>query len=293
MSKFTKTILFGLLTIALLAIPTITAHAGEAQPTATPETTDVTVPKIPPGHFLYSVKLGWESLQEAVAVDATKKALLKQEHLRNRIDELKYEIYINNNKNTAKLLQKIQEKRLEIEEELDTIPKCFDGFRSRMGSACKTDRMLITETGHIVNIKKNIEVLNNLLNNPRMPESSKKGLMNAVNKSGMKLTANMAQGSYKVSSNIMSMLPFKTANLYEPSERIWYSVVINRDSVDVSAGKLIQPDVMLYPTRAQMKEFTSIASNINKNGLGWKEVGRITKLWYNIKKEENYGKENQ
>lgn len=279
-SKFLKTILLWLLTITLLSGLTIAAQAEEAQPTATPSTTDVIVPKIPPGHIFYQLKLGWESLQEAVAFDAAKKAKLKQDHLQNRIQELKYEIYLNGNKNTAKLLQKIQEKRLEVEEHIDSSNlRCGQDVDS--SCADKAKKVLQSET------RKNIEILNNLLNNPRMPESSRKGLMNAVNKSGMKLTANMAQGSYKVSSSVMTMLPFRTANLYEPGERAWYSVVISRDSVDVSAGKLIQPDVTLYPTRAQMKEFTSIASNINKNGLGWKEVGRITKLWYNIKKEVN------
>ena len=276
-SKFTKTILLIFLLTALLSTIAITAQAEEAQPAT--DTPSITVPRIPPGHFLYSLKLGWESLQEAVAFDATKKALLKQEHLRNRINELKYEVYLNGNKNTAKLLQKIQEKRLEIEEHIDNSDLRCNGLDD---SACadKVKKVLESQT------RNNIEVLNSLLNNPKMPNASKKGLMNAVNKSGMKqLKANMVQSNYKVSSSVVSMLPFRTANIYELSEKTWYSVTINRNSVTISPHRLSLADVTLYPTRSEMNEFNSIAKSINKNGLGWKEVGRLTKLWYNIKKE--------
>lgn len=301
MGKFLKTIFLGFLAITSLIILTITAYGGEAQ--VAPAYTDengktVTITenldalyaiKITPGNVLYPVKLGWESLQEFITLDATKKALLKQEHLKNRINELKYEVYLNGNRNSAKVLQKILEKRMDIEEQLENsgmkceqeYSSCADSNIGKIGKALESQN------------KKNIEVLNNLLNNPNIPTASKKGLANAVNKSGMALLkANMAQGNYKVSSSVMSMLPFRTAMIYEPSEKTWYSVIINRESVSISTNKLSQPDATLYPTKAQMKEFTSITrsinkNSINKNGLTWKDVGRITKLWYQIKKEVN------
>lgn len=296
-SKFFKTILLWLLTVTLLSIITITAHADEVQAgqpvyinetgiIPTTEGLDVLYAiKIPPGHILYSVKLGWETLQETLTVDATKKSLLKQEHLKNRINELKYEVYLNRNKNTAKVLQKIQEKRLEIEEQLEMNRLKYD----LEDSLCATCTYNKTDIGKALDYqnKKNIEVLNNLLNNPNMPNASKKGLQNAINNSGMKiLTANMAQGNYRVSSSVMSMLPFRTAMIYEPTEKIWYSVIINRDSVSISTNPLSQPDVTLYPTKLQMIDLNNIACEINNNGLSWKVVGRLTKLWYSIPKEE-------
>lgn len=296
MFKFTKTILVTLLAITLFSIIVITAKAEEVQAgqpayidesgktVALTEDLDALYAiKIPPGHIFYWLKLDIEDLQELLSFDAVKKAILKQEHLKNRIDELKYEVYLNGNKNTATLLQKIQEKRLEVEEHIDNSNLRCGQDSADFACADTIKKVLQSETN------KNIEVLNSLLNNPRMPESSKKGLQNAINRSGMKqeLKANMVQGSYKVSSSAMTMLPFRTANLYEPSEKTWYSMIISRDSVTISANKLSQPDVTLYPTRGQMKEFTSIASNINRNGLGWKDVGRITRLWYNINKEVN------
>ena len=281
MFKFLKTILLGLLATTLLSVIAITAQAQEEQPA---DTARITIPKVPPGHYLYSLKLTLEDLQEKITFNTAKKALLKQEHLRNRINELKYEIYLNQNKNTAKLLQKIQEKRLEIEEHIDNSDLRCQGDIS----ACADNVKKVIESES----RGNIEVLNNLLNNPNMPEASRKGLENAINKSGMgimrkELKANMVQGTFDASPKALTLLPFKSAMVYEPSEQKWYSIVIFSDKVVISAETLNNPDVYVYPTQKQMTKLNKIITGINKHGkITSGDKIELTLLWYQIQKKE-------
>jgi hypothetical protein len=120
-----------------------------------------------------------------------------------------------------------------------------------------------------------------------MPESAMKGLKNALNKSGVKvetqkITGNMTQ-VYRSSS--LNLVPFRSANMYVQSEKKWYGIVINADSMTISDEALSYPEYLLYPSDKQTTELLKIAGKVNKGGLGWGDKVALMKLWLDMKKE--------
>lgn len=143
------------------------------------------IPQFPPGHSLYKLKLVYEKLQETFTFNKIKLIRLKQEHMQNRIDELRYEITYKNSNHAEELIEKIKVKENEIEEITNRYPKCIDGMTGR-GGGCQMQyqnrKEILDFSGDDfkITIKNSQEVLTNLLNDPRMPNSSKKGLENAL-----------------------------------------------------------------------------------------------------------------
>lgn len=295
-----------LITLVLL-ISTTSVSAQETQESISKST-------ITPDSPFYGIKLWLEDIQETLTFNEVKKLTLQQEHLQNRMNELRYETLNNYNKNTEKLLQKIQIKQLEIEEILDNIPKCpaiADGWNTRQSCYFNyintSMKGVLNEDGELTVIKHSQEVLTNLLNNPRMPEQSRKGLENALNKTiktikipiksedevsddtlyNVMISANMVQGTYTANPVYLSFLPFTNVAVLDPSENKWYSIVIENDKIIIlDYLSRDTPQYYLYLTSSQIKSFELTARRINQNGMTTKDKIQLLKLWYGIKKEE-------
>ncbi len=250
---------------------------------------------ITPDSPLYDLKLWFEDLQETLTFNDAKKLSLKQEHLQNRMNELRYDMLKGNNKNTEKLMQKIQIKQLEL---------------------------IADSTAGEESVKRSTVVLTNLLNDTRMPEQSRKGLENAVNKTilsmnrlkisiknnngspeiinikipktikeegeRINISANMVQGTYTANPQYLSLLPFTNVAVLDPNEDKWYTITIENDKIIIlDYLNRDTPQYYLYPTSSQLSSLESIARKINKNGITIKDKIQLLKLWYNIKKVEN------
>lgn len=272
------------------------------QGVTTTTTITVKVPNTPPDSILYPVKLWIEDAQETLqGIVSGKEAMLKlkEQHLQNRMDELQYEARFNNNKNSAKLLQRIQTKRLEIEEEFDKLKNSCEPNCGQAGGEAtfKTKEANDLYVQYSAQVRHNTEVLNGLLNSPTMPAASKNGLMNAVNRSGVRVEKPEdvvgGSGKIKVGANMTQMyqssslrlVPFKSANFYVQSDNKWYSIVIYGDKVTLSDHTLSHPEYTMILTDAQAKELMQIAQDVNKQGkLSWSDTGKLMSMWFNIKK---------
>jgi hypothetical protein len=270
----------------------------------------VTTPASATDSPFYGIKLWIEDTQESLTFNIFNKLNLQQEHLQNRLDELQYEATSNNNINTEKLLQKIQIKQLEISQTLSNIennncakpaigstaiPTCYISIN---GSFIKIDDIRNQANTNAQ------QVIGNLLNDTSMPEQSHNGLVNALNNtilrystnikdtnptpSTINISANIVQGTYQVNPTYLSILPFTSASILDPNENKWYSISVKNNQVIIlDYLNKDTPQYYLYPTSSQMSSFSSIASHINKNGLGFGDKIDMFKLWYGIKKVKN------
>ena len=259
-------------------------------------TADMSLDFITPGHVLYNTKIIVEDIQEALTLDPTRKVLLKQAHLNSRIRELEQNAIRYNNRNAVQILQKLQIKRMEIDAALEDLkPKCADIETGEI-TACK-DFGTDTDSGkkkiyEAVKLQ-NFNVLTKLVESEKMPEQSKKGLTNAIEKSGLKsemeaskktITANMTQ-SYR--STAISYIPFRTAMVNVKGTEKWYAIVLYSNSATISDEmKLDSPDYYLYLKQSQMDELTNLAGNINtKKKLSWQDSIKLMNLWMKIEKK--------
>ena len=260
------------------------------------KTADLSLDFITPGHVLYNAKIGVEDIHEALTLDPTRKVLLKQAHLNARIRELQEDATRRNSRNAVKILQKLQIKRMEIDASLEDLkPKCADIETGEI-TACKdfgtnpdSGKKKIYEAVKL----QNVNVLTKLLESEKMPEQSRKGLTNAIEKSGLKsdiekpqktLTANMVQ-TYK--STAISYIPFRTATVYIKGTGKQYAVVLYSNSATISDEmQLDSPDYYLYLTKSQMNELTNLAQGINsKKKLSWQDSIKLMNLWMEIEKK--------
>lgn len=267
------------LPILLLILITISPMAAAVQ--ETPPSS------IMPDNPFYDLKLIFEDIHEAMTLSLQDKLTLRQEHLQSRLNELQYEARNNYNKNTERLLQRIQIKQLEIEESLATIQ-----------NSCPSDACYVMNKGFKENITEYRNYINNhsqevitaLINNPSMPEQSREGLENALNmtvKRQTRISANMVQGAYSINPIYTSILPFTTVSVLDPNENKWYTITIEN-------GKIIildylsndQPQYYIYPTSSQLQSFENIAKHINRDGLTIQDKIQLFRLWYSIKKVE-------
>jgi hypothetical protein len=288
----------GILLIIMLALA-IPAYAQDATDIPTPAlTAEEETITIPPEHVLYNAKILVEDVQEALTFDPARKALLKQKHLNTRTRELQYDAVKNNNKNAAKILKRLQTKRMELDEALENMkPKCADVETGEI-TPCKEFSSDSANKRIYDGLKRqNTDVLTRLLSSEKMPEQSKTGLRNAIEWSGLKVDekvetdkgevvqANMTQ-SFR--STAISYVPFKTASIYLKKTNTWYSIIVNADSVTISDEiTLSSPQYYLYPTESQMNELVKIANNINANKrMAWKDSIRIMNLWMEISKRK-------
>ena len=291
--------------LAIMLITTISVSAQEETTYTCPDgfvadininciSTSTSITITPDSPF-YDFKLWFEDLQETLTFNDAKKLILKQEHLQNRMNELRYEMSKGNNKNTEKLMQKIQIKQLEL---------------------------IADSTAGEESVKRSTVVLTNLLNDTRMPEQSRKGLENAVNKTilsmnrlkitiknnngspeiinvnipktikeegeRINISANMVQGTYTANLQYLSLLPFTNVAVLDPNEDKWYTITIENDKIIIlDYLNRDTPQYYLYPTSSQLSSLESIARKINKNGITIKDKIQLLKLWYSIKKVEN------
>ena len=259
------------------------------------KTADMSLDFITPGHVLYNAKITVEDIQEALTLDPTRKVLLKQAHLNARIKELEEDATRRNSRNAAKILQKLQTKRMEVDAALEDLkPKCADIETGEI-TACK-EFDINTESGkkkiyEAVKLQ-NFNILTKLIESEKMPEQSKAGLTNAITKSGLNseiekpqktLTANMVQ-TYR--STAISYIPFRTAMVNIKGTEKWYAIVLYSNSATISDEmQLDSPDYYLYLTQSQMNELMSLAENINtKKKLSWQDSIKLMNLWMKIEK---------
>lgn len=307
MSKLPKLIILAGLLITLFSVLATSALAEEEEiipsnpitaDTSTGKEVIVPEPAIPYGHSLYKLKLFIETLQEKLTFDELKLLKLRQEHMQNRIDELKYDAVYKNSKHADALLTKIQEKQGQIDSLLQKLTESKAGERIKAKS--NDGKILIVPIEDFVENQKrsNYEVLNNLINDPNMPEQAMKGLKNAIDNSmksqgkesqGKKqeLDANMVQGTFPVSQRITDLLPFQRIAFLDPSEKKWYSVIVNKDSVEVIEGQEANLEYLIYPTQRQIDELNGVISRLNKNkSLTGRDAWKISLLWWQVKKEQ-------
>lgn len=255
---------------------------------------DTSLSFITPGHILYDAKIMAEDLQETLTFDPTRKVLLKQVHLNARIKELEQNALRYNNRNAAQILQKLQIKRMEIDAALEDLkPRCVD-IETGLTTACKN---FDTESGKkkiYEAIKtQNYDVLTKLVESEKMPEQSKTGLTNAIEKTGLKsevekpkqkISANMVQ-TYR--STAISYIPFRTAMVNIKGTQKWYAIILYSNSATISDEmELGSPDYYLYLTQSQMNELMNLAQNINiKKRLSWQDSIKLMSLWMGIEKK--------
>lgn len=259
---------------------------------------DVSLNFITPGHILYDTRIAVEDLQEILTFDPTHRILLKQAHLNARIKELEQDAITKNNKNAAKILAKLQTKRMEIDADLEDLkPRCADVETGGI-TACKdfgTDSENLGKKSIYDAVKRqNYAVLGKLLESEKMPEQSKKGLTNAIEKSGLKseieehnetITANMTQ-SYR--STAISYIPFRTAMVIIKGTEKKYAIVIRSNEITISDEmQLSNPDYYLYPTQSQTADLFKLAENVNlKKKLSWQDSIKLMSLWMEIQKKQ-------
>jgi len=259
---------------------------------------DVSLNFITPSHILYDARISVEDLQETLTFDPTRRILLKQAHLNARIKELEQDAITKNNKNAAKILAKLQMKRMEIDSALEDLkPKCAD-IETGGITACKdfgTDSANLGKKSIYEAVKRqNYAVLGKLLESEKMPEQSKKGLTNAIEKSGLKseiaeatttISANMTQ-SYR--SSAISYIPFKTAMIFIKGTDKKYAIVIRSNEITISDEmELSSPDYYLYPTQSQVTDLFKLAENVNlKKKLSWQDSIKLMNLWMEIQKKQ-------
>lgn len=284
-------------TILIMLALIIPAYAQTGTDTTTQTGVDGLI-SIPPGHILYEIEIFVEDVEEALTLDLTRKVLLKQKHLNERVKELEEDAVKKNNRNAVKILKKLQTKRMEIDEALEELkPKCADIATGDI-TPCKDFEGKSNKREIYEGIKRqNINVLTRLIESDKMPEQSRTGLRNAIEKSGLQIRenaetdegdivqANMTQ-SYR--STAISYVPFRTAMVYVQGTNKRYSVVIGANSATISDEvSLSSPDYYIYPTQAQMNELVRIANSINtKKKLSWQDSAAVIRLWIDIPKKK-------
>jgi hypothetical protein len=287
----------GTIILLMLAL-TVPAYAQNEAGATVPAAEEKGLISIPPGHVLYEVMIAVEDIQELLTLDPVRKVLLKQKHLNQRVRELEEDAVKKKTRNAVLILKKLQMKRMEIDEALEGLkPKCADVVTGEITPCMEFDRNSTKKTIYMAVKRQNTDVLTRLVESDKMPEQSKEGLRNAIEKSGLKITeqivtdtgdvvqANMTQ-SYK--STAISYVPFKSAMVYVKGTDKWYSVVISANSATVSDEvSLTNPDYYIYPTQSQMNELMRIANSVNaKKKLSWQDSAAIVKLWIDMPKKK-------
>ena len=268
-----------LYTLTILTILLLSDYPAQSAEESIP------IPSIPASSPLYGAKISIQDIQEWLTFNTQQRLLLKQQHLDERLAELKYESIANYNRNSEKIIQKIQIKRLEIEQDLEKLkPECVD---STSNTVIRCDFKDANDTASILYksvSRHNTEVLTKLLASPTMPEASKKGLTNALNRSGIKITANQVQSAtYNTDT---SLIPFRRANFYDPTQKKWFSIIVNSNAIRINNGALSNPEYTIYPTSAQIAEIESMANKVNKQGrLTTKDKIALSWLWFAIEKK--------
>lgn len=289
----------GILILFLLAIAAVPASAQDESISISSINKQLTkvdwsMSAITPGHVLYDVKTTIEDIQELATLDPTRKLLLKQAHLNARIKELEIDATKRNSKYASKILQKLQTKRLEIDSALEDLkPRCADTETGEI-TACKefdteSNKKKIYEAVK----RQNFDVLTRLLESDKMPEQAKKGLTNAITKSGLKseiekpegtVTANMVQ-TYK--STAISYIPFRTAMVNIKGTGKQYAIILGSNQATISDEIVLSsPDYYIYPTESQMNKLMELAKSINtKKKLSWQDSIKLMNLWMEIEKK--------
>lgn len=101
----------------------------------------------------------------------------------------------------------------------------------------------------------------------------------------VKLTGNQVQPiSYTIQPSTSSLIPFKTAMVYDPRDGIWSSIVVSKDSVKISSQTLSNPQYTLYPTAQQLRDFESIINRVNSGTQSPIDKFSLMIIWMQIKK---------
>lgn len=289
----------GIVILLLLAIVAVPASAQDESISISSINNQLTkvdwsMSAITPGNVLYDVKTTIEDLQELVTLDPTRKLLMKQSHLNARIKELEIDATKRNSKNAAKILQKLQTKRMEIDSALEDLkPRCADTETGEI-TACKEFNKDSNKKQIYEAVKRqNFDVLGKLLESEKMPEQAKIGLTNAITKSGLKseievpdvaITANMVQ-TYR--SSAISYIPFRTAMVNIKGTNKQYAIVLGSNQATISDEMVLSsPDYYIYPTQSQMNKLMDLAESINtKKKLSWQDSMTLMNLWMEIEKK--------
>ncbi len=289
----------GIVILLLLAIAAVPATAQDESISISSINNQLTkvdwsMSAITPENVLYDVKTTIEDIQELTTLDPTRKLLLKQAHLNARIKELEIDATKRNSKYASKILQKLQTKRMEIDSALEDLkPRCADTETGEI-TACKDfDKESNKKQIYEAVKRQNFDVLGKLLASDKMPAQAKKGLTNAITKSGLKseieipdvaITANMVQ-TYR--SSAISYIPFRTAMVNIKGTNKQYAIVLGSNQATISDEMVLSsPDYYIYPTQSQMNKLTDLAKSINtKKRLSWQDSMTLMNLWIEIEKK--------
>ncbi|MDD5454003.1 MAG: DUF5667 domain-containing protein [Candidatus Ratteibacteria bacterium] len=290
-----KAIYILLFLIAFAAVPAMAQEATTSTSSISNQLNKVdwSMSAITPGNVLYDVKTTIEDIQELIERDPTRKLLLKQSHLNARIKELEIDAKTQNSKNAAKILQKLQTKRMEIDSALEDLkPRCADTETGEITACKEFDTNSSKKKIYEAVKRQNFDVLGKLLVSEKMPAQAKIGLQNAINKSGLKaeveepkaITANMVQ-TYK--STAISYVPFRTAMMTVKGSGKQYAIVLGSKEVTISDEMILSsPDYYIFPTQGQFDELKGLAESINtKKKLSWQDSMKLMNLWMEMEKK--------
>lgn len=106
-----------------------------------------------------------------------------------------------------------------------------------------------------------------------------------ANLGAVKLTGNQVQPiNYKIQTTTASLIPFKTAMVFDPRDSSWSSIVVSKNSIKISSQTLNSPEYLLYPSTQQLQEFELVVSNVNTGKQTIFDKIKLTMLWIQIKK---------
>lgn len=101
----------------------------------------------------------------------------------------------------------------------------------------------------------------------------------------VKLTGNQIQPvAYKVHATTSTLIPFKTAMVYDMRDGTWSSIVVSQNSVKISSQSLTNPQYKLYPTVQQLQEFETILTKVNMGTQTVFDKIKLTIIWMQMKK---------
>ncbi len=104
----------------------------------------------------------------------------------------------------------------------------------------------------------------------------------------VKLTGNQIQPvSYKIQPVTSTLIPFKTAMVYDLRDGSWSSIVVSQNSIKVSSQSLTNPQYKLYPTVQQLQDFETIISKVNSGTHTMFDKIKLTVIWMQMKKTGN------
>ncbi len=105
----------------------------------------------------------------------------------------------------------------------------------------------------------------------------------------VKLTGNQIQPlSYSIQPTTASLIPFKTAMVYDSRDNTWSSIVVNQNSIKVSSQTLANPQYTLYPTAQQLRDFEMTISRVNSGKQTTMDRFSLMMMWFQMKKNK-YG----